>query len=84
MLGDGGMVQLHGLQEPLVDAFAAGQDGLDGRFADQMRQRNDVAAGARVEVIGQGKEAAGLVRGEFRGSPDLPPRLSADNVHYVK
>lgn len=55
------MVQFNRLQEVLVDALGAAEDGHDGGFADQVGQRDDVPAGAPVEVVGEGEEAARLV-----------------------
>jgi hypothetical protein len=55
------VVEFDHLKERLVDALGAVEDGHDGGFADQVGQRDDVAAGAAVEVVGEGEEAAGLV-----------------------
>jgi hypothetical protein len=54
------VVEFGGVKESLVDALDAAEDGHDGCLADQMGQGDDVAAGATVEVVGEGRRLPGL------------------------
>ena len=55
----------------------AAQDGADRRAADQVRQAADHPAGALVQVLGLGRQGAGLMvvqpQGGFQGGDQLGP-----------
>jgi hypothetical protein len=70
------VIEPDGHQRGLGDCFGAGEDGVDGDVADQMRQAADHAAGPFVEQIGVPEQLSRLEpmqsSGLFEGGDQCP------------
>ncbi|EGX55245.1 hypothetical protein SZN_33921 [Streptomyces zinciresistens K42] len=63
----GEMVERDAVQQPFGNAFAAVEDGFDGRLADQAGEAADPSGGPLVQVGGQLRKAARPVGVQVEG-----------------